>query len=97
MVQTVCTYLILAGKKMIVIEKPRSLNRIFFSVLTLLSTTSGYDIRVSFDDPYFFSYYSLRGSRKYFEAEGGDIFQGNVWVFNKSTGDVEVTATEILH
>ena len=96
MVQTVCTRQILAGKKIIVLEKPRTLNRIFFSVLSLLSTTSGYDIRVSFDDPLFLSYYSLRGPRKYFEVEGRDIFQGDIWVYNNSTGDIAVTATEIL-
>ena len=97
MVQTVCTRQILAGKKMIILEKPLSLNRIFFSILSLLSATSGYDIRVSFDGPHFRSYYSLRGSKKYFEAEGVDIFQGSIWVFNNSSADVDVTSTEILH
>ena len=97
MVQTVCTRQILAGKKIIILEKPLSLNRIFFSILSLLSATSGYDIRVSFDDPLFLSYYSLRGATKHFEVEGGDIFQGNIWVYNNSTGDVDVAVTEILH
>ena len=97
MVQTVCTLSIPQGKKMIVIEKPRILNRIFFSIATVLSATSGYDIQLSFDDPIFRSYYSLRGSKKYFEAEGVDIFQGNIWVYNKSSADVEATTTEILH
>ena len=97
MVQTVCTLSIVAGGKKIIIEKPRTLHRIFFSVITILSATSGYDIRVSFDDPLFHSYYSLRGATKHFEAEGKDIFQGNVWLWNKSTADVEVAVTEILH
>ena len=97
MVQTVRTLLIQAGKKKIVLEKPRTLNRIFFSILSILSTSNGYDIQVSFDDPHFLSYYSLRGSIKYFKAEGRDIFQGNIWVYNNSTADVEVTTTEILH
>ena len=97
MVQTVCTLSIPLGKKMIILEKPRSLNRIFFSITTILSTTSGYDIQISFGDPLFRSYYSLRGSKKYFEAEGVDIFQGSIWVFNNSSADVDVTATEILH
>ena len=97
MVQTVCTHRILAGKKRIVIEKPRSLNRIFFSIMTILSTSSGYDIRVSFDDPLFHSYYSLRGATKHFEAEGKDIFQGNIWAYNVSDMDFWYTITEILH
>ena len=97
MVQTICTLSILAGEKKIVLEKPHSLQRIFFSVLTILSATNGYDIRISFDDPIFLSYYSLRGPRKYFEAKGGDIFQGNIWVSNKSSADVDVTVSEILH
>ena len=97
MVQTVCTLSIPQGKKKIVIEKPHTLNRIFFSIATVLSATSGYDIQLSFDDPIFRSYYSLRGSKKYFKAEGAYIFQGNVWIYNKSSADVEVTVTEILH
>ena len=97
MVQTLCTYLVLAGKKRIILEKPLALHRIFFSVLTILSNTNGYDVRISFDDPLFSSYYSLQGPTKYFKAEGEDIFQGNVWVRNNSTADVDVTATEILH
>ena len=97
MVQTVCTYWLLAKEKKIILEKPHTLNRIFFSILTVISTTNGYDIRVSFDDPQFRSYYSLRGPRKYLEAEGEDIFQGNIWISNISTADVEVSATEILH
>ena len=96
MVQTVCTLSISQGKKKIVIEKPHTLNRIFFSIATILSPTSGYDIRVSFDDPLFRSYYSLQGSKKYLKAEGGDIFQGNIWVSNNSTADVDVAVTEIL-
>jgi len=97
MVQTICTLSLPQGKKMIVIEKPHTLNRIFFSVVTILSTTSGYDIRVSFDGPHFRSYYSLRGPKKYFEAKGADIFQGNIWLFNNSSADVDVAVTEILH
>ena len=97
MVQTVRTPRIMAGKKMIIIEKPRTLDRIFFSVASILSTTSGYDIQVSFDDPLFRSYYSLRGPKKYLKVEGVDIFQGNIWVFNNSSAYVDVTVTEILH
>ena len=97
MVQTVHTTWVRSGEKIIVIEKPHSLNRIFFSLVTIVSSTNGYIIKVSFDDPLFLSYYSLQGSMKYFEAKGEDIFQGNVWVWNNSSGDVEVSTTEILH
>ena len=97
MVQTVHTTWVHSGEKIIVIEKPHSLNRIFFSLVTIVSSTNGYIIKVSFDDPLFLSYYSLQGSMKYFEAKGEDIFQGNVWVWNNSSGDVEVSTTEILH
>jgi len=34
---------------------------------------------------------------KYFEAEGPDITQGDIWIYNASGGDLEYTATEILH
>jgi len=50
----------------------------------------------SFDDPRFIFYYILAGAGKYFESEGADIFQGNVWIKNVSGGDLEYSATEIL-
>ena len=97
MVQTIRTHMVPMGQKKIIIEKPKVLSRIFFSLQLITSATTWYDVRVSFDDPLFSSFYSLTGMRKYFEAEGGDIFQGNIWVSNNSTADVEVAATEILH
>jgi len=96
MVQTVCTHLILSGEKKIVIEKPLSLHRIFFFLGAIVSASSGYDLRVSFDDPHFLSFYSLQGARKYIEAKGEDIFQGNIWVQNNTSNDLLFTATEIL-
>ena len=51
---------------------------------------------LSFDDPRFTFYYVLAGAVKYFEGEGADIFQGNIWVKNVSGGDLEYSATEIL-
>ena len=95
MVQTLRSYQILAGKKKIIIEKPNSSNRIFFSVRVIAGEASWYDVKMSFDDPLFL-YYILNGPSKYFEAEGKDIFQGNVWIFNDTDTDLFVTTTEIL-
>jgi len=86
-----------AGQKTIMIEKPHALNRIFFSVMVITPTTTWYDVRMSFDDPMFSSFYSLTGWTKYFEARGVDIFQGNVWVRNYSDKDLYISATEILY
>ena len=97
MVQTVYTRSILAGKKKIVLEKPHTLQRIFFSVSPIVTATSSYDIQMSFDDPLFHSSYSFRGSEKSFKAEGEDIFQGNVWILNQSGNDLLVNVSEILH
>ena len=97
MVQTIHTVMIPAGQKKIIIEKPQVLNRIFFSVQVISAATTWYDVRLSFDDPLFSSFYSLTGMKKYFEAEGVDIFQGNVWVGNYSSEDLYISATEILH
>ncbi|PJB04347.1 MAG: hypothetical protein CO124_00425 [Candidatus Huberarchaeum crystalense] len=97
MTQNICTQLISAGDKKIVLEQPSALQRIFFSVRVLASTTAWYDVRMSFDEPKFCSYYSLNGPRKYFEAEGVDIFQGNIWIFNSTDTDLFLTMMEILH
>ena len=97
MAQTVCSHVILAGEKKIIIEKPYSLQRIFFSICVVASQTSWYDVRMSFDEPKFCSYYPLNGPTKYFEAEGVGIFQGNVWVFNASDTDLLLAVTEILY
>ena len=87
----------LAGEKKIIIEKPLTLHRIFFSVQVFADQTAWYESKISFDDPHFRSFYVLDGPARYFQAKGEDIFQGNVWVFNNSTADVLVAATEILH
>ena len=96
MVQTVGTYLILAGEKKIVVEKPNILHRIFFSVRVIAGEAAWRDVKISFDDPLFSSYFSLNGSKKYFEATGEDIFQGNVWAINQSDVGLLFAVTEIL-
>ena len=97
MVQTVSSHKILGGEKKIVLEKPNTLHRIFFSVRVVAGEAVWRDTRLSFDDPAFHSYYSLNGSRKFLEVTGADIFQGNIWVMNQSEVGLLFTATEILH
>ena len=97
MVQTVCSYKITAGKKMIVLEKPHSLSRIFFSIHRISEQTSWHATKISFDDPNFLSYFLLSGSLNHFEAEGADIYQGNIWVQNASNQDFWYSMSEILH
>jgi len=86
-----------AGQRKIILERPHSLQRIFFSVGVIISQTGWYDSRMSFDDPHFHTSYALNGARKYFEAEGADIFQGDVWLYNASEKSLSYSATEILH
>ena len=97
MVQTICTIAIPTGQRKIILERPHSLHRIFFSVLVIIGQDGWYDSRMSFDDPRCHTSYALNGARKYFEAEGADIFQGNVWIYNASEKDLSYSATEILH
>ena len=97
MVQTVCSRLVSVGEKKIVLEKPNTLRRIFFSVRVIAGEAAWRETMLSFDDPLFHTYYSLNGSRKYFEAAGVDIFQGDIWVWNQSNVDLVFSATEILH
>ena len=97
MVQTVYSHLVLVGEKKIVLEKLNTLKRIFFSIYVVAGEAAWRETMFSFDDPLFHTYYSLTGSRKYFEATGVDIFQGNIWVWNKSTVGLVFSVTEILH
>ena len=97
MVQTLCTVAIPAGKRKIILERPHSLHRIFFSVGVIIDQSGWYDSRMSFDDPQFRTSYALNGVLKYFEADGADIFQGDVWIYNASEKSLSYSATEILH
>ena len=97
MVQTVRSITILSGEKMMLIEKPRALHRIFFSIQAFAGMTAWLETKISFDDPQFRSFYVLDGPAKYFQAEGDDIFQGDIWVYNMSDTNLLYSATEILH
>jgi len=96
MVQTIRTVSIAPGQKKIMIKKPQVLCRIFFSIQAFADLNMWYQSKISFDDPNFTSYFSLNGPAKYFAAKGENIFQGNVWVLNASTVDLQYSATEIL-
>ena len=96
MVQTVSSCKILAMEKRIVLEKPHTLHRIFFSIHKISEQTSWHATKISFDDPLFRSYFLLSGSLNRFQAEGVDIFQGNIWVSNVSDMDFWYTTSEIL-
>ena len=97
MVQTIRSVTILAGEKMIVIEKPQALHRIFVSIQAFADQTAWLESKISFDDPLFGSFYALDGPARYFAARGDDIFQGNIWVYNTSNTNLLYSATEILH
>ena len=96
MVQTVRSITILAGEKILMIEKPTALHRIFFSIQAFADQTAWFESKISFDDPQFRSFYVLDGSARYFQANGEDIFQGNIWVLNTSNTNLLHSATEIL-
>ena len=97
MVQTVRSITILAGEKILMIEKPLALHRIFFSIQAFADQTTWLESKISFDDPLFGSFYVLDGSARYFEAKGEDIFQGNIWLYNVSDTHLLCSSTEILH
>ena len=97
MVQTVCTISVLADEKKIILEKTNRLRRIFFTIRTLADLATVCTSYLSFDDPLFHTYFTFSGPMKYFEAEGPDINQGDIWIYNASGGNLSYTATEILH
>ena len=96
MVQTISSITLLGGEKRIMIKKPLSLHRIFFSIQAFADQNTWLETKISFDDPQFRSFYVIDGPVRYFEAEGDDIFQGNVWIFNTSGINLLYSATEIL-
>ena len=96
MVQTVMSKTLPGGGKKLLLEKPRILRRIFFSIRALSDQSTWYQSRISFDDPLFHSYYVIDGPAKYFEAKGEGIFQGDVWVLNASDQNLQYVSTEIL-
>ena len=97
MVQTVHSITILAEEKKLLIQKPLVLHRIFFSIRVFAPQDEFHEVKISFDDPHFHSFYVLDESARYFEAKGEDIFQGGIWTFNTSNTDLLHSATEILH
>ena len=96
MVQTVSSVGITPGHKLLIIEKPLVLRRIFFSVRVFVSQAYWYESDMSFGDPSFRSYYILDGPASYFEAKGEGIFQGDIWVRNVSNVNLRYTVSEIL-
>jgi len=96
MVQTVKSLRLSIGQQKIFLERPRALSRIFFKIVAILPQTVNYESWISFDDPLFFEYFTLLGTNTYFEAEGDGIFQGNIFVLNKSTVNILYSVTEIL-
>ena len=96
MVQTVSSVIITPGHKLLIIEKPLVLCRIFFSVRVFVSQGYWYESQMSLGDPAFRSYFALGGPVNYFEARGEGIFQGDIWVLNASGNDLLYALTEIL-
>ena len=96
MVQTVRSITLLSEEKIIMLEKPRTLHRIFFSIQAFADQNVWLRTNISFDDPQFRSFYVLDGPARYFQAKGEDIFQGDIWVLNTSNTNLLHSATEIL-
>ena len=96
MVQTIRSVTLLGGEKRIMIEKPLSLHRIFFSIQAFADQNAWLETKISFGDPQFRSFYVLDGSARYFEAKGEDIFQGDIWVKNEATISLNFAISEIL-
>jgi len=96
MAQTVKSWTLLPGQYKMFFEKPHVLSRIYFKISALLPMTANYTTKISFDDPMFYTFYTLLGPNIYFEAKGEGIFQGNIWVRNVSNINIAYSSTEIL-
>ena len=95
MAQTVKSQWVPSGWIIRILNKPRVLNRIFFSV-KVLDPATDYRSQISLGDPSFSSYYILDGAARYFEAKGEGIFQGDIWVRNVSGVNLLYSVSEIL-
>ena len=96
MAQRVFSVTVLAGHRTILIEKPQGSTRIFFSIRVLADDTKWAMSKISFGDPFFYSYYIIDGPAKYFEAKGEGIYQGDIWVRNASDVKLTYVVSEIL-
>ena len=96
MVQTIKSQNVYSGWKVVLLEKPRTLRRIFFSVDVLVDPTAWRRSILSFDDPAFSDHYVLDGPVQHFEARGEGISQGTIWAQNVSPVDLIFVMTEIL-
>ena len=96
MAQVVYSVTILAGHRMILAKKPNVSTRIFLSIRALVDDTTWAMSKISFGDPYFYSYYIIDGPAKYFEIKGEGIYQGDIWVRNASDLNLTYTVSEIL-
>ena len=76
MAQVVYSRTIVAGHRMILVEKPTVSTRIFLSIRALADDTTWAMSKISFGDPYFYSYYTIDGPAKYFEIKGEEYIRG---------------------
>ena len=96
MVQTVKSQSVYTGWKVVLLEKPLVLRRIFFSITVLVDPAAWRRSLISFDDPSFSSHYVFDGPVQHFEARGEGITQGTIWAQNVSPVDLIFVMTEIL-
>ena len=96
MVQTVQSTRVYPGQSVILLEKPRVLRRILYSIRALTDLTMGHKSHISFDDPSFLTYYILDGPVQQLEAKGEGICQGDIWVRNVSSEEIVFVMTEVL-
>ena len=96
MVQTVKSVRIHPDGHMILLEKPRVLRRIFYSIMVPTDLTMGHRSHISFDDPTFRSYYIFDGYVQELEAKGEGICQEDIWAQNVSSEDLVFVMTEVL-
>ena len=96
MVQTVKSHRLIPGGRVLLLEKPRALCRILFSIKALTGSTTEHIAHISFDDPAFRSYYIFDGQVQQLEAKGEGICQGDIWAHNASSVELLFVMTEIL-
>ena len=96
MVQTIKSRRVSPGERVILLEKPLALRRIFYGIKALVDSTMEHKAHISFDDPAFLSYFIFGGLVQQLEAKGEGICQGDIWAQNVSSTELVFVISEIL-
>ena len=79
-----------------IFEAPRVMRRVFLGIYIVAWGDSTFTTHISFDDPHFINYLTLKSLKRGYEFECADIPQGIVFIKKQSDTVGWISAIEIL-